>query len=147
MVAASLTALVVIAGFVVPRITAVAKRLVTVGRNPLGRETPVPEDCVSPPIWVTRLIPAPTGSRSIILLGQLAMDEVLTIAEIEAKFDSEWILIEDPSTDEALEVRSGTVRWHDKDREEVYRRAVEIRPKRFAIVYTGKMPRDTAIAL
>jgi hypothetical protein len=29
---------------------------------------------------------------------------------------------------------------HGKDREEVYRRAVEIRPKRFAIVYTGKMP-------
>ena len=75
------------------------------------------------------------------------MDEVLTIAEIEAKFDSEWILIEDPSTDEDLEVRGGMVRWHDKDREEVYRRAVEIRPKRFAIVYTGKMPRDTAIAL
>jgi hypothetical protein len=75
------------------------------------------------------------------------MDEVLTIAEIEAKFDSEWILIDDPSTDEDLEVRGGMVRWHDKDREEVYRRAVETRPKRFAIVYTGKMPRDTAIAL
>ena len=76
------------------------------------------------------------------------MDEVLTIAEIEARFDSEWILIEDPSTDEALAVRSGTVLWHDKDREEVYRRAaVEIRPKRFAIVYTGTMLRDTAIAL
>jgi hypothetical protein len=75
------------------------------------------------------------------------MDEVLTIAEIEAKFDSEWVLVEDPRTDDALEVRSGTVRWHDKDREEVYRRAVEIRPKRFAIVYTGKMPRNTAIAL
>ena len=73
------------------------------------------------------------------------MDEVLTIAEIEARFDSEWILIEDPSIDEVLAVRSGTVLWHDKDREEVYRRAVETRPKRFAIVCTGKMPRDTAI--
>jgi hypothetical protein len=50
-------------------------------------------------------------------------------------------------TDEALRVRSGTVRWHDKDREEVYRRAVEARPTRFAIVYTGKMPLDTAIVL
>jgi hypothetical protein len=75
------------------------------------------------------------------------MDEVLSISKIEARFDSEWVLIEDPRTDEALEVRSGTVRWHDKDREEVYRRAVEIRPKRFAIVYTGKMPQDTAIVL
>jgi hypothetical protein len=75
------------------------------------------------------------------------MDEVLSMTEIEAKFDSEWVLIDDPRTDEALEVLGGTVRWHGKDREEVYRRAVEIRPKRFAVVYTGKMPQDTAIVL
>ena len=75
------------------------------------------------------------------------MDEVLTLSEIEAKFESEWVLIEAPQTDEALEVQSGTVRWHGKDREEVYRRAVGLRPKRFAIVYTGKMPQDTAIVL
>jgi hypothetical protein len=75
------------------------------------------------------------------------MDEVLSISEIEAKFDSEWVLIEDPRTDDALEVRGGTVRCHGKDREEVYRRAVEIRPKRFAIVYTGRMPQDTEIIL
>jgi hypothetical protein len=75
------------------------------------------------------------------------MDEVLSITGIETRFDSEWVLIEDPRTDEALEVRSGTVRWHGKDRDEVYRRAVEIRPKRFAVVYTGKMPQDTAIVL
>jgi hypothetical protein len=75
------------------------------------------------------------------------MDEVLSMTEIEAKFDSEWVLIEDPRTDDALEVRGGTVRCHGKDREEVYRRAVEIRPKRFAIVYTGRMPQDTEIIL
>jgi len=72
---------------------------------------------------------------------------VLSRTEIEAKFDSEWVLIEDPQTDEALEVRSGTVRCHGKDRDEVYRRAIEIRAKRFAIVYTGKMPEDAAIIL
>jgi hypothetical protein len=75
------------------------------------------------------------------------MDEILTISEIEGRFESEWILLEDPSTDEFLEVRGGTVRSHGKDRDEVYRRAVQIRPKRFAIVYTGTMPGDTAIAL
>jgi hypothetical protein len=75
------------------------------------------------------------------------MDEVLTITEIEGKFESEWVLIEDPSTDDFLKVRGGTVRCHGKDRDEVYRRAVQIRPKRFAIVYTGTMPGDTAIAL
>jgi hypothetical protein len=75
------------------------------------------------------------------------MDEVLTMAQIEAQFDSEWVLIEDPRADETLEVRGGTVRWHGKDREDVYRRAVELHPKRFAIVYTGKMPPDVAIAV
>lgn len=75
------------------------------------------------------------------------MDKVLTLAEIEEQFESEWILIEAPQTNEALEVQSGTVRWHGKDREEVYRKAVEMRPKRFAILFTGKMPKDTAIIL
>ena len=75
------------------------------------------------------------------------MEEVLTMAQIEARFDSEWVLIEDPRTSDVLEVQSGTVRWHGKDREEVYRQATEIRPKRFAVVYTGKMPENTAIVL
>ena len=77
----------------------------------------------------------------------LPTDGVLTIAEIEGKFESEWVLIEDPSTDDHLQVRGGTVRCHGKDRDEVYRRAVQIRPGRFAIVYTGTMPGDTTIAL
>ncbi len=42
--------------------------------------------------------------------GGIADWEVLTIAEIEARFESEWVLIEDPSTDDFLKVRGGTVR-------------------------------------
>lgn len=75
------------------------------------------------------------------------MNEVLTSAQIEAEFESEWVLIDDPRTDEDLQVQGGTVRWHSKDRDELYRWAVETCPTRFAIVYTGKMPRDTAIVL
>ena len=75
------------------------------------------------------------------------MDEVLTATDIEARFDSEWVLIEDPETDTALTVRRGRVRWHSKDRDEVYRKAVELRPARFAILYTGKIPEDSAVVL
>ncbi len=75
------------------------------------------------------------------------MNDALTIAQIEAQFESEWVLIEDPQTDESLEVQGGKVRWHSKDRDEVYRKAVELRPKRFAMLYTGKMPKDTAVVL
>lgn len=75
------------------------------------------------------------------------MDDVLTIAQIEAQFSSEWVLVEEPETNQTLEVQRGKVRWHSKDREEVYRKAVELRPKRFAVLYTGQMPEDTAIVL
>ena len=57
------------------------------------------------------------------------------------------MLVEDPQTDAELEIVSGTVRCHSKDRDEVYRKAVELRPRRFAMLYTGKMPENTAIIL
>ena len=75
------------------------------------------------------------------------MEEVLTIAQIEAQFDSEWILVGEPQTNESLEVQSGKVLWHSKDRDEVYRKAVELRPRRSAMLYTGKMPKNTAVVL
>ena len=75
------------------------------------------------------------------------MSEMLTISEIESRFQSEWVLVEEPLTNAALQVQSGTVRWHSKNPEEVYRKVAELRPKRFAILYTGKMPADTAIVL
>ena len=75
------------------------------------------------------------------------MDDVMTLAQIEAQFQSEWVLLEDPQTNQALEVQGGRVLWHGKDRDEVYRKAVEVRPKRFAVLYTGKMPEGTAVVL
>ena len=75
------------------------------------------------------------------------MEKVFTIEEIEAQFDSEWVLIEEPATNDALEIQSGKVLCHSKDRDEVYREATGRRPKSFAVIYTGKMPKDTAIVL
>jgi hypothetical protein len=75
------------------------------------------------------------------------MDEILTIAEIQSRFQSEWILVKDPQTNEALEVQSGKVSYHSKDRDEVYRKAVALRSERFAMLYTGTIPTDTAIVL
>jgi hypothetical protein len=73
------------------------------------------------------------------------MNEEMTIAEIESQFESEWVLIENPRTDEALNILGGEVLFHSKDRDEVYRKAVSLRPKRSAIVYTGKIPEETAV--
>jgi hypothetical protein len=48
------------------------------------------------------------------------MGEVTSLAAIRKQFDSEWVLLEDPVTDESLQVKSGRVLWHSKDRDEVY---------------------------
>ena len=57
------------------------------------------------------------------------MDKVLSISEIEAQFMSEWVLVEDPQTNDFFEVQIGKVIYHSKDRDEVYRKAVQLRPK------------------
>jgi hypothetical protein len=75
------------------------------------------------------------------------MDTLMTIKEMESKFESEWILIQDPDTNEKLNVLGGNVIHHCKDRDEVYRKATSLRPKRSAVIYAGKIPEDTAIVL
>jgi len=75
------------------------------------------------------------------------MASVMTIAEIEDHFQAEWVLVEDPETNDVNEVKSGTVTAHSKDRDEVYRLLASAQPKRFAVLYTGECPRDTAIIL
>lgn len=71
----------------------------------------------------------------------------MTLARMKSEFESEWILIGAPETDEALNIRSGTVLHHSRDRDEVYRCAIALRPARVAVVYTGTMPEGTAIVL
>ena len=71
----------------------------------------------------------------------------MTLTRMKADFESEWVLIGAPETDEALNVLGGTVLHHSKDRDEVYRRAISLRPARAAVVYTGTIPEGTAIAL
>ncbi|MGH7173967.1 MAG: hypothetical protein ACRELG_27135 [Gemmataceae bacterium] len=76
------------------------------------------------------------------------MNEVMTIAEINERFPSEWVLLNDPQTDANLEVVSGTVISHSKDRDEVDRKAMELPALRdIAIFYTGPFPEDEVFVL
>lgn len=75
------------------------------------------------------------------------MERHMTIQEIESEFDSEWVLIQDPETNEGREVLGGMVLLHSKDRDEVYRMAITKKPKRFALHFTGEMPEGTAVVL
>ena len=71
------------------------------------------------------------------------MNDVLTVAEINERFPSEWVLLVDPQKDTYLGVQGGTLVWHSKDREEIYRKAIELpSPKNIAVFYTGPVPEE-----
>jgi hypothetical protein len=67
--------------------------------------------------------------------------------EIETRFPGEWILLEDPETSDSLKILSGKVLSHSLNRDEVYQRALELRPRQSAILFTGKLSEDMAIVL
>lgn len=71
----------------------------------------------------------------------------MTMEQIESQFAAEWVLLENPVTDDDLNILSGRVLHHSRDREEVYRTAVQRRPARSAVVYTGEIPDGTAVVL
>jgi hypothetical protein len=75
------------------------------------------------------------------------MNDVLTLAEIETQFPDEWVLVENPQTNDALEVQSGRVLAHSKDRDGLYRQTAAMHPARFAVLYTGTFPKDAVIIL
>jgi len=75
------------------------------------------------------------------------MDEVMTIQEIELRFESEWVLVGDPVMDAGNHVLSGHVLAHSPDRDELYRRGIALKPHRSAILFTGSIPENTAVVL
>ena len=73
--------------------------------------------------------------------------QVLSVEQIHSRFKGEWVLVEDPEVDKDLNVLRGRVVFHSKDRDELDRKAIELRLKHSAFLYTGTMPDDTAIVL
>jgi hypothetical protein len=67
--------------------------------------------------------------------------------EIHRRFDSEWVLVEDPRTDKDDNLIGGRVVCHSRDRDVVYRTAVRLRLKDSATLYTGSIPEGTAVVL
>lgn len=75
------------------------------------------------------------------------MDDILSYTEMKERFNSEWVLIENPETDDNFFIRQGKVLWHSKDRDEVYRKAREMHPVHSAILFTGQLPDNVAVIL
>jgi hypothetical protein len=75
------------------------------------------------------------------------MNSTLTVEEINARYPNEWVLLGEPKTDRSLNVLGGLVLWHSVDREEVYRKAAELHPKRSAFLFTGDVAAGTEFLL
>ncbi len=75
------------------------------------------------------------------------MAEILSIQEIQSRYDGEWVLIGDPEVDASLVVQRGFVLWHSKNRDEVYRQARLLKPKHCAFLFVGRLPKDVEVVL
>jgi hypothetical protein len=76
-------------------------------------------------------------------------DKVLRIEEIKKKYDSEWVLIADPETDEHFSVLGGKVIHHHPDRAVFDQDVLKLNPHPtdFAVLYTGKLPEGVSYLL
>ncbi len=63
----------------------------------------------------------------------------LTMAEIEAKYPNEWVLLDRPRVDALNDVLGGHVVWHHADRDEFDRRLMEHPLADSAITFAGQL--------
>lgn len=78
------------------------------------------------------------------------MPQEMTIEEIEAQFEGEWVLIADPETDQYNQVVKGTVLFHSADRDEMDDYALSQRGgpiQSWASFYVGEIAEGMAILL
>lgn len=65
------------------------------------------------------------------------MSEYLTMEEIKKRYPDEWVLLEDPETDEFSAVVAGTLLEHGKDQESVAKRVKDKCFSSSAFLFTG----------
>jgi len=66
--------------------------------------------------------------------------EILTMEEIRARYAPDWVLIGEPQTDEYQGLHGGKVLFHSPIRDEVYDKALELKPGHFAFRFLGERP-------
>jgi len=71
----------------------------------------------------------------------------MTLEEIKQKYPSEWVLIEFTELDEELKVVEGGVVAHSPNKEEIYKKLLELTNEKIAIEFTGEMPEEPAYML
>jgi hypothetical protein len=67
--------------------------------------------------------------------------------DIKKTFQDQWVLIDVKKVDENFDIVEGEVLAHSKDKNEIYQKLLQIRPKEFSIEYTGVIPEDIAVVM
>jgi hypothetical protein len=67
--------------------------------------------------------------------------------DIKKNFEDEWVLIKVDKVNDNFNLLEGEVLANSKDKDQVYRKLLEIKPKEFMIEYTGEIPEDLAVVL
>jgi hypothetical protein len=75
------------------------------------------------------------------------MDEILSVEAMESRYPSEWVLIDEPRIGEMSRLLGGRVVFHSRSRDDVSRKAIELRLPHFAVRYLGTMPEDMVLIL
>jgi hypothetical protein len=76
--------------------------------------------------------------------------EYMTMAEIEAKYPNEWVLIDKPEEDSYQRTTGGWLVFHSVDKDEVCRRGMEMpSPRSITFLFTGtpRLAADEEFAL
>ena len=75
------------------------------------------------------------------------MSKFSTFKEMQDQYEDEWVLVGDPELDKDLSVKTGVVLAHSEDRDVVYRKAMEIKPRHSAFLCFKRLARNQAIIL
>lgn len=71
----------------------------------------------------------------------------MTLEEIKQQYPNEWVFIEFAELDEELKVMEGEVIAHSRDKEEIYKKLLELENEKIAIEITGDIPDEPAYLL
>ena len=61
------------------------------------------------------------------------------------RYEGEWVLIEFKKLDEDLNVVEGRIVAHSPNKEEIYKKQLELKEKNLAIEYVGEPPKDLVV--
>lgn len=75
------------------------------------------------------------------------MAESITFQQMKEQYPDQWLLVTTVETDDDMNLVRGEVLAHSVNRDEIYRRLLDVTGKNVAIEYTGDIPEDLAVML